>query len=66
VLLSTLGANVGISVAYAAIGAFALDMQSFMLAFAGAILVPALAFGVVRIAARSRAVAAPPDEARSL
>jgi uncharacterized membrane protein YdjX (TVP38/TMEM64 family) len=45
----TAPANLGISVAYAAVGAFALDTGSFSLAFAGAILVPAVFLGIVRL-----------------
>jgi uncharacterized membrane protein YdjX (TVP38/TMEM64 family) len=41
--------NLGISLVYAAIGAFAMRVDSFLLAFAGAILVPGLAFLVSRV-----------------
>ena len=41
-------ANLGISLAYAAIGAFAMSAGSFLLAFAGAILAPALAMLLLR------------------
>ena len=41
-------ANFGISLAYAAIGAFAMSAGSFLLAFAGAIVVPGLAMLLLR------------------
>lgn len=46
-LLSTLS-NFGVSVVYAAVGAFSATVNSFLLAFAGAILVPLLAMMVMR------------------
>lgn len=39
-------ANAGVSAAYAAVGAFAVQIGSFFLAFAGAIVIPSLAFAV--------------------
>jgi len=45
----TAPANLGISVAYAAIGAYALDASSFLLAFAGAILLPGVLLGLTRL-----------------
>lgn len=45
-------ANLGISLAYAATGAFAAGRESFLLAFAGAICIPALAMLLLRRAAR--------------
>jgi membrane protein DedA with SNARE-associated domain len=45
----TTPANLGISVAYAAVGAFAVDANSFLLAFAGAILLPAIFLGLVHL-----------------
>ena len=45
--VSTLFANVGISVAYSAVGALALSVNSFALAFAGAIAIPAVILVVV-------------------
>ena len=44
----TTPANLGISVAYAAVGTFAVGANSFLLAFAGAILVPAISWGIAR------------------
>jgi uncharacterized membrane protein YdjX (TVP38/TMEM64 family) len=44
-----LWSNLGIAVVYAAIGAFAMRVQSFLLAFLGAILVPGLAVLVTRL-----------------
>lgn len=44
----TAPANLGISVAYAAVGAFANEASSFLLAFAGAILIPAVLLAIVR------------------
>lgn len=41
-------ANLGISLAYAAAGAFAASKESFLLAFAGAITIPALAMLLLR------------------
>lgn len=46
-LLSTLS-NLGISAAYAAVGAFSATVNSFLLAFAGAILVPLVAMLATR------------------
>jgi uncharacterized membrane protein YdjX (TVP38/TMEM64 family) len=45
--ISTFLANVGISAAYCAVGALALSLNSFALAFAGAIAIPAAILGVV-------------------
>lgn len=45
----TAPANLGISVAYAAVGAFAIDSNSFLLAFGGAIVLPALFLGIARL-----------------
>lgn len=41
--------NLGIAIVYAAIGAFAMRVDSFLLAFAGAILVPGVAFLASRL-----------------
>ena len=46
-ILTTL-ANLGISAAYSAVGAFALETQSFLLAFAGAVTIPGLAMWAAR------------------
>ncbi len=46
-LLATLS-NLGISAGYAAVGAFSATVDSFLLAFGGAILLPALAMFVMR------------------
>jgi membrane protein DedA with SNARE-associated domain len=40
--------NLGISAAYAAVGAYAVRVESFLLAFAGAIVIPAVAIFVAR------------------
>jgi len=45
-------ANLGISLAYAATGAFAAGRQSFLLAFTGAVCIPAIAMLLLRRAAR--------------
>jgi uncharacterized membrane protein YdjX (TVP38/TMEM64 family) len=42
-------ANVGIAVSYAAIGAYSMRVQSFLLTFAGALLVPFVAWFVARL-----------------
>lgn len=47
--VTTFLANIGISVAYCAVGALALEWNSFLAAFAGAIAVPAAAIGAVRM-----------------
>lgn len=46
--LITLPANAGISLAYAAVGAYAADVSSFLLALAGAITLPMLALLLAR------------------
>jgi membrane protein DedA with SNARE-associated domain len=48
-LLLTIWSNLGIAVVYAAIGAFAMRVDSFLLAFLGAIAVPGLAFLASRV-----------------
>lgn len=40
-MAATSAANLGVALAYAAVGAYAANVQSFLLAFAGAILIPA-------------------------
>jgi uncharacterized membrane protein YdjX (TVP38/TMEM64 family) len=50
VLLLAGAANLGIAAGYAAVGAFAMRVDSFLLAFVGAILIPAVALGVARVA----------------
>lgn len=45
----TAAANLGISAAYAAVGAFSMDANSFLLALAGAVGVPVVMLGVVRL-----------------
>lgn len=47
--LTTLLANIGISLAYCGVGALALEFNSFLAAFAGAIGVPAVAIGAIRL-----------------
>ncbi len=44
-IISTLS-NLGISIVYAAVGAYSVSENSFLLAFAGAIIIPAVAKGV--------------------
>jgi uncharacterized membrane protein YdjX (TVP38/TMEM64 family) len=46
--LLTAVSNLGISLVYAAVGAYSVQTGSFLLAFAGAILVPLLIMGIVR------------------
>lgn len=48
-LLVTAAANLGIAAGYAAVGAFAMRVDSFVLAFIGALLIPAAAFGIARL-----------------
>lgn len=52
VLLTAL-ANLGIAVTYAAVGAFAVEANSFLLAFAGSIILPGLAMLLARLFSRS-------------
>jgi hypothetical protein len=47
-LLTTL-ANVGVGTLYAAVGAFAMQWDSFLGAFLGSLLVPAIAQAIIRI-----------------
>lgn len=47
--LLTLLSNLGISIAYATIGAYSANVNSFLLAFAGAIVLPAIAMIVLKI-----------------
>jgi uncharacterized membrane protein YdjX (TVP38/TMEM64 family) len=51
-LLSTLS-NLGISAAYAAVGAFSATANSFLLAFTGSILIPAITMMVMRKSSQS-------------
>ena len=44
--------NLGIATGYAAIGAFSMRLDSFLMAFVGAIVVPGLALVVVRLRAK--------------
>jgi uncharacterized membrane protein YdjX (TVP38/TMEM64 family) len=48
-LLLTATANLGIALGYSAIGAFSMRVESFVLAFLGAIAVPGLAMGAARL-----------------
>jgi uncharacterized membrane protein YdjX (TVP38/TMEM64 family) len=48
-LLVTSAANVGVAVSYAAIGAYSMRIDSFLLAFLGAIVVPGIAALVARL-----------------
>jgi uncharacterized membrane protein YdjX (TVP38/TMEM64 family) len=48
-VLLTAGSNLGIAAAYAAIGAFSMNVGSFLLTFVGAIAVPALAMLAARL-----------------
>lgn len=41
--------NLGVACGYAAIGAFSMRVESFLLAFLGSLLVPAVAFGAARL-----------------
>ncbi len=52
-LLSTL-ANLGVSLGYALVGAYASSTNAFFVAFAGAMLLPGLAMGLARIHLNSR------------
>lgn len=51
-LAYTGAANLGISTAYSAVGHFAMQWNSFLLAFLGATLIPAGTFGALRLARR--------------
>ena len=42
-------ANIGISIAYAATGYYSMQVNSFLLAFVGAMVLPGLMYGVVRL-----------------
>lgn len=42
-------ANLGVAMAYAAVGAFSMRVESFLLAFAGALLLPALGFLAAKV-----------------
>lgn len=44
--------NMGISMAYAGVGAYAAEVRSFLLAVAGAVLLPVVAMGVSRLTGR--------------
>ena len=44
--------NLGISLAYAAVGAYSVGLESFVLAFAGALLLPAIAIGIAHLSGR--------------
>ena len=45
----TAASNLGIAIGYAAIGAFSMRVESFLLAFLGAMMVPAIAMGIAKI-----------------
>ena len=49
ILMVTAAANLGIAASYAAVGAFAMRVDSFVIAFIGALLIPAAAFGIARL-----------------
>lgn len=53
-MLITLGANIGISAVYAAVGAFASTTSSFLLVFAGAVFIPVIALMAQRASMRRR------------
>jgi uncharacterized membrane protein YdjX (TVP38/TMEM64 family) len=48
VFILTCSSNLGIAMVYAAVGAFAMEVQSFLLAFAAALVLPALAMILAR------------------
>jgi uncharacterized membrane protein YdjX (TVP38/TMEM64 family) len=48
-ILLVLLSNLGISVVYAAIGAYSAQINSFLIAFAGAIILPAIAMSILKI-----------------
>jgi uncharacterized membrane protein YdjX (TVP38/TMEM64 family) len=54
-LVVTTLANLGIAVAYAAIGAYSMNVGSFLLTFAGAMALPALAMLAARLVMKDRA-----------
>jgi uncharacterized membrane protein YdjX (TVP38/TMEM64 family) len=45
----TAGANLGIALGYAAFGAFSMRVNSFLMAFVGALIIPGVAIGVARL-----------------
>jgi membrane protein DedA with SNARE-associated domain len=47
-LTLTSASNLGIAMVYAAVGAFAMEVQSFLLAFAAALVLPALTMLIAR------------------
>lgn len=49
VLMLAGAANLGIAAGYAAVGAFAMRVDSFVIAFAGALLIPAVALAVAKV-----------------
>ena len=51
--------NLGISLGYAAIGAYSMKVESFLLAFAGAIAIPAVGLAVARLWNRAQFVRKP-------
>ena len=53
-LLLTGTANLGIAAGYAAVGAYAMRVDSFLIAFAGALVIPAVALGCARVVLRGR------------
>jgi uncharacterized membrane protein YdjX (TVP38/TMEM64 family) len=53
-LALTAMANFGIAAGYAAVGAFAMRVDSFVVAFVGALLIPAVALGMARLASDRR------------
>ena len=54
----TAGSNLGIAVGYAAIGAWSMRLDSFLMAFIGAVAVPGVALLVAKIAAKGKQGAA--------
>ena len=51
-LVLTAAANLGIAAGYAAVGAYAMRVDSFLIAFVGALLIPAVAMGIAKLVLR--------------
>ena len=45
----TAGSNLGIALGYAAFGAFSMRVDSFLMAFVGALIIPGIAIAIARL-----------------
>jgi uncharacterized membrane protein YdjX (TVP38/TMEM64 family) len=50
----TAASNLGVAIGYAAVGAFSMTMDSFLFAFLGSLLLPAIAMAIARLILRKR------------